>query len=109
MAFVLSVVAFFMSLLISALVIYAVTKLMGEREGFGTALVAGFIGALIYALAYHFLPGNLISGLVAGFAWLIALSKLYRIGWIKSFVIAILIWFLATLVGYFLPTLVGPF
>ncbi len=43
-----TVIVFFISLFISAIIIYVVTKLFGEKEGFGTALEAALIGAIIY-------------------------------------------------------------
>jgi len=43
-----TVIVFFISLFISAIIIYVVTKLFGEKEGFGTTLEAALIGAIIY-------------------------------------------------------------
>jgi len=33
---------------------------------------------------------------------------LYKIGWLKSLAIAIIVWILAALLNYFLPTVTGP-
>src|SRR3989304_3280247 len=49
-----TVVFFIVSLIISAIIIYVVTKLLGEKEGIGTALLAALAGAIIYALAHFF-------------------------------------------------------
>jgi hypothetical protein len=38
----------------------------------------------------------------------VALQFLYKIGWIKSLVIAVVIWIVASIVGLFLPTIGGP-
>jgi uncharacterized membrane protein len=95
--------------LVSTIVIYIVTKLMGEKEGFGKALLAAVIGTVIYALAYFVLSGNgLLAAIGGGIVWLLALRALYKVGWFRALIIAVLIWMLATVIGYFLPTLSGP-
>jgi Na+/melibiose symporter-like transporter len=105
-----TVIVFFISLVISAIIIYFVTKIFGEKEGFGTALLAAFIGAIIYAVAYYFLKPELgwLASLIGGIAWLIALGALYGIGWLKALVIAVIVWIIAAIVGIFLPTMIGP-
>ena len=105
-----TVIVFVISLIISAIIIYVVTKIFGEKEGFGTALLAAFIGAIIYAAAYYFLKPELgwLASLIGGIAWLIALGFLYGIGWLKALVIAIIVWIIAAIVGIFLPTMIGP-
>jgi hypothetical protein len=37
-----------------------------------------------------------------------ALKFFYKIGWLKSLVIAVVVWILTTIIGWFLPTLTGP-
>jgi hypothetical protein len=101
-------VGILLALLVSTLIIYVVTKLMGENEGILYALLAAIIGTLVYALTYWLLGSGLLAAVVAGIVWLLALRGLYKIGWVKALVIAVLIWILATVIGYFLPTLVGP-
>jgi hypothetical protein len=105
-----TVIVFFISLVISAIIIYAVTKIFGEKEGFGTALMTAFIGAIIYAATYYFLRPELgwLASLIGGIAWLIALGALYGIGWLKALVIAIIVWIIAAIVSFFLPTVIGP-
>ena len=106
-----TVIVFLISLIISAIIIYVVTKIFGEKEeGFGTALLAAFIGAIIYATAYYFLKPELgwLASLIGGIAWLIALGFLYGIGWLKALGIALIIWIIAAIVGIFLPTMIGP-
>jgi hypothetical protein len=39
---------------------------------------------------------------------LLALQALYSIGWIKSLVIAVVIWGVTSIIGRSLPTLIGP-
>ena len=105
-----TLIVFLISLVISAIIIYIVTKIFGEKEGFGTALLAAFIGAIIYATAYYFLKPELgwLASLIGGIAWLIALGFLYSIGWLKALGIAIIVWIIAAIVGIFLPTMLGP-
>jgi Na+/melibiose symporter-like transporter len=105
-----TVIVFLISLVISAIIIYFVTKIFGEKEGFGTALLAAFIGAIIYAAAYYFLKPELgwLASLIGGIAWLIALGFLYSIGWLKALGIALIVWVIAAIVGIFLPTMIGP-
>ncbi|MGD0817515.1 MAG: hypothetical protein ABR986_03860 [Methanomassiliicoccales archaeon] len=104
-----SVVGLLVALLVSTIIIYIVTKIMGETEGIVRALLTAVIGTLVYALAYWLLGSGLLAAVVGGFVWLFALKGLYKIGWVKALIIALLIWILATIIGYFLPTLSGPF
>jgi hypothetical protein len=103
-----SVAGLLVQLLVSTVIIYVVTKLMGEKEGFARALLAAVIGTAIYALAYFLLGNGLLAAIGGGIVWLLALRALYKIGWVRALVIAVLIWILATIIGYFLPTLSGP-
>ncbi|HLC60338.1 MAG TPA: hypothetical protein VJJ52_02830 [Candidatus Nanoarchaeia archaeon] len=99
---------FLISLVISAVVIFIAAKLFGEREGFGTAIWAALSGAIIFALVFYFVGIGWVASLVGGIAWLIALGSLYKIGWLKSLVIAVVIWVFATIVSTVLPTITGP-
>jgi Na+/melibiose symporter-like transporter len=106
-----TLIVFLISLVISAIIIYIVTKIFGEKEeGFGTAIFAAFIGAIIYAAAYYFLKPELgwMASIIGGIAWLIALGSLYSIGWLKALGIALIVWVIAAVVGIFLPTMIGP-
>lgn len=105
-----TVIVFFISLVVSAIIIYVVTKIFGEKEGFGTAVLAAFTGAIIYAATYYFLRPELgwVASIIGGIAWLIALGFLYSIGWLKALGIAIIVWIIAAVVGFFLPTVIGP-
>ncbi len=99
---------FLISLIISAFIIYVAAKLFGEKEGFGTAILAALSGAIIFGLASYFIGIGWIAALVGGIAWLIALGSLYNIGWLKSFAIAVVIWIFAMIVNLILPTIAGP-
>ncbi|MDO9097405.1 MAG: hypothetical protein Q7U60_04720 [Candidatus Methanoperedens sp.] len=108
MALLVTAVGFLLSLVISTIIIYVVTKMFGEKEGVGTAILAALIGAIIYAVAYYFLGAGFLASAIGGIAWLVALGSLYDIGWLKSLAIAVVIWIIANLVSFFLPTVIGP-
>lgn len=108
MAFSGLIIGFLISTVISAIVIYLATRLLGQSEGFGTAVLAAIAGSIIFAFVSYFMGIGWIAALVGGIVWLIALGSLYDIGWIKSVVIAFVIWLFATIVSLVLPTVVGP-
>jgi len=103
-----TLIFFLVGLIVSTIIIYAITKLFGEKEGIGTAVLAALVGAVIYALAYYFLGHGLLAALIAGFVWLLALGSLYHMGWWKALGVAIVVWIVAFVVGLILPTVVGP-
>jgi hypothetical protein len=102
------IIGFIVSLIVSTLIIFLATKLMGETEGLGTAIGAAFIGSLIFSAAYYFISSSFWAAAIGGLAWLLTLQSLYKIGWIKSAVIAIIIWLIAGVISYVLPTITGP-
>jgi hypothetical protein len=105
-----SIVVLLVELLISTIIIFAVTKLMGEGESLGRAMLAAVVGTIVYAFAYWLLGDSLMAAIVGGIFWLLALKALYKIGWVKALVIAAIIWVIASIIGLFsLPTLDGPF
>jgi hypothetical protein len=99
---------FVLALVISTIIIYIVTKFFGEKEDIKTALIAALVGTIVYTLVYYVLGNGLIAAFIAGIVWLIALQTLYSIGWVKSLIIAVVIWVVASIAGWFLPTLAGP-
>ena len=103
-----ALIGFLISLVISAVIIYLATKLLGEKEGFGTAMLAALIGTIIFAIVSYFLGLGWIAGLIGGIAWLLALGTLYNIGWIKAFVIAVVIWIFTIIVSWVIPVSVAP-
>ncbi len=103
-----AVLFFVVGLIVSAIIIFVVTRLFEVRRGFGTAFLAGLIGAIIYALAYFLLGHGLLAAVIGGFFWLLALKYLYNFGWVRALLVAIVVWFFALIVGYFLPTGIGP-
>ena len=103
-----TVIMFIVALIISAVVIYIVTKIFGETEDIKTAFIAAFIGTAIYTIIYYVIGQGLIAAFIAGIVWLVALQKLYTIGWVKSLIIAVVIWIATSIVGWVLPVLTGP-
>jgi hypothetical protein len=99
---------FVVALIISMVIIYAIARLFGEKEGLFTAFLAALVGTVIYTIVYYLLGQGLIAALIAGIFWLLALQHLYKIGWIKSLAIAVVVWIVASIVGIFLPTISGP-
>lgn len=104
-ALLLLLVLFILSWLISAFIIYFASRLAGRRQGFVTAMTAALIGSIIYAAAFFFINSSFWAALIGGFAWLFALKTLYRVGWIRSAIIAVLIWLINFVAGFFLPLL----
>src|SRR3990170_2115986 len=103
-----AVIFFVIGWIISAIIIYVVTKLFEQSEGIGTAFLAALVGAIIYALAYYFLGSGLLAAVVAGLGWLVALASLYNMSGFRALGVAIVVWIVAVIVGWFLPTILGP-
>lgn len=112
-----TVILFVLSLIISAVIIYVVTKILGETEGFSTALIAAFVGTILYTVLYYVF-GNIeeladlkwVASVLGGLGWLVALRFLYSMGWLKTIMIALIVWIVSGVVGFFLPALAttGP-
>ena len=100
-----TVVGFLVALIVSTIIIYVVTTLFGEKKSIGTAIIAAITGAVIYAVVYFLLGNGLIAAALAGIVWLIALGSLYKIGWLRAIITAVVIWIITEIVGFFLPTL----
>ena len=103
-----TIFVFLIGLFISGIIIYFVTKLLGASKGIGTAIITALVGSVVYTVSYHLLGTGWMAAIVAGIAWLIALSTLYKIGFLRSLVVSVAIWISATIVGLFLPTVSGP-
>ena len=104
----LSALTFIVGLVVSTIIIYVTIKLLGQKEGIGRAFVTALIGTLIYFVIYYIFGNGLLSSLVGGIVWLIALKVFYNIGWFKAFMMAVVVWISATVIGFFLPTVPGP-
>ena len=96
-------ISFLISWLVSALIIYAITALFEENKGGRTALVAALAGALIYGLVYLVFGNGLLAAVLGGIGWVVALAGFYKIRWLKAAVIALFVWLLAMVVSWFLP------
>lgn len=94
--------------MISTIIIFITTKLFREKEGIKVAFVTAIIGSLIYTIAYFLLGSGVLAAIVGGIAWLLSLRWLYKMGWIKSIIIAMIIWIISSVVGILLPTAPGP-
>lgn len=103
-----SLIIFVIGVIISSIIIYVVTKLFGEKQGIKTAIIAALSGAIVYSIAYFFLGNSFWAAIAGGFVWLLTLKALYNIGWLKAFVIALIVWIAAAITGNLLPTAPGP-
>jgi hypothetical protein len=103
-----TLLTFVVALIISTVIIYVIAKLFGESEGITTAFIAALIGTAVYTIVYYVIGQGLIAAFIAGIVWLLALQKLYTIGWLKSLLIAVVVWIVTSIVGWFLPALTGP-
>jgi hypothetical protein len=103
-----TLLSFVIALIISTVIIYVIAKLFGETEGITTAFLAALIGTAVYAIVYYLIGTGWIAAIIAGIVWLLALQKLYTIGWLKSLAIAVVVWIVTSIVGWFLPALTGP-
>jgi uncharacterized membrane protein len=101
-------IIFLIGLLVSGIIIYIVTKLFGESKGIVSAIVTALIGTIVYTVAYYLIETGWIAAIAAGIVWLIALGSFYKMGFLKSLVIAFVIWIFATIIGVLLPTVSGP-
>ena len=105
----LSALIFIVGLVISTIIIiYIATKLFGQKEGIGRALVTALLVQSSIFVVYYIFGNGLLSAVVGGIIWLIALKMVYNIGWFKAFVIAAVVWIAATVIGFLLPTVPGP-
>lgn len=103
-----SIALFVIGLLISTVIIYVVTKLFGEKEGIKHALAAAFTGWAVYSVVYFIFGHGFLAAVTGGIVWLFALKALYSFGWIRAFIIALIIWIISGLIGLIVPTGPGP-
>jgi len=99
---------FVIGLLISTVIIWVTTKLFWQKEGIVRAFLTALIGSAVYSIMYFVFGSGWIAAIVGGIVWLIALRALYDIGWVRAFLIAVIVWVAATVVGLLLPTAPGP-
>ncbi len=103
-----SILTFIIGIIVSTIIIYIITKLLGEKEGIKTAFFAAVIGSVVFGVVHMFTHG-LLAAAIAGIVWFFALKYLYNMGWLKTIVVAVILWVVASIVGAILPTGMGPF
>ena len=101
-------IIFLIGLFISAIIIYLITRLFGESKGIFRAIITALIGTIVYTAAYDIIETGWMAAIAAGIVWLFALVFLYKMGFLKSLIVAVAIWICATMVGVMLPTVSGP-
>ena len=87
-----SIIFFLVGLLISTVVIYLVTFLLGQRRSIKLAIFTAIIGSIVYGIAYILLGNGFLSAVLGGIAWLLALKSIYRMGWLKALIVAVIVW-----------------
>lgn len=100
-----TILSFIVALIISTVIIYYIAKWFGAKDSLTTAVLAALIGSAVYTIFYYVLGHGLLPAFIAGIVWLLVLQKLYTIGWLRAFVIALFIWIVTSIVGWFLPVL----
>ncbi len=105
----LGIISFLIGLAISTILIYIVTKLLGEKEGIKIALFAALLGSIMFGIINYIFGNGIIAAAVGGIIWLVSLKWLYSTGWLKAILIAVALWIVVVIVGTFLPTFPNPF
>jgi hypothetical protein len=100
-----TLLSFIVALIISTVIIYYIARFFGAKDSLSTAVIAALVGSAVYTLFYYVLGQGLLPAFIAGIVWLLALQKLYTIGWFRALVIAIVIWIVTSVAGMFLPVL----
>jgi hypothetical protein len=103
-----SIIIFLVGLLISTVVIYLVTLVLGQRRSLKLSFFTAIIGSIVYGISYALFGNGFLSALLGGIAWLLALKTIYRMGWLKALIVAVIVWIITTAIGTLLPTAIGP-
>jgi hypothetical protein len=103
-----SIILFLVGLLISTVIIYLITLILGQRRSIKLALFTAVIGSIVYGISYAMFGNGFLSAVLGGIAWLLALKTIYRMGWLKSLIVAVIVWIITTAIGTLLPTAIGP-
>jgi hypothetical protein len=103
-----SIIIFLVGLLISTVIIYLITLILGQKRGIKLALFAAIVGSMVYGITYAIFGNGFLSALLGGIAWLLALKTIYRMSWLKSIIVAVIVWIITTAIGSLLPTAIGP-
>lgn len=100
-----TLLSFVVALIISTVIIYYIAKWFGAKDSLTTAVIAALLGTAVYTIFYYVLGQGLLPAFIAGIVWLLALQKLYTIGWLRALAIAFVIWIVTSIAGAFLPVL----
>lgn len=100
-----TLLSFLVALIISTVIIYYIAKFFGAKDSLTTAVIAALTGTAVYTIFYYVLGQGLIAAFIAGIVWLLALQKLYTIGWFRALIIAVFIWIVTSVAGWYLPVL----
>jgi len=103
-----SIIIFLVGLLISTVLIYLITFILGQRRGIKLALFAAIVGSIVYGITYAIFGNGFLSAVLGGIAWLLALKTIYRMSWLKALIVTVIIWIITTAIGTLLPTAIGP-
>ena len=103
-AFIGSLVAFVIALLIGGLAIYISARLVVNVDDYSYAVITALIGAIAWALT-AWIP--LIGPLIALVVWIAVINWRYPGGWGKSAVIGVVAWLSALLILWFVNTILG--
>jgi hypothetical protein len=103
-----SIIIFLVGLLISTVVIYLITFILGQRRGLKLALFTAIVGSIVYGITYAIFGNGFLSAVLGGITWLLALKTIYRMSWLKSIIVAVIVWIITTAIGSLLPTAIGP-
>ena len=103
-----SIILFLVGLLISTVVIYLVTFLLGQRRSIKLALFTAIIGSIVYGISYAIIGNGFLSAVLGGLAWLLSLKTIYRMGWLRALIVAVIVWIITAIIGTLLPTAIGP-
>jgi hypothetical protein len=103
-----SIILFLVGLLISTVVIYLVTFVLGQRRSIKLALFTAIIGSIVYGVSYALMGNGFLSAVLGGIAWLLALKTIYRMSWLKALIVAVIVWIITAFIGSLLPTAIGP-
>jgi hypothetical protein len=103
-------IIFVIGLVISTIIIFAITKIFRGRTSIGKAFITAVIGALVWVIAYYLFGHGLLATVAGGIAWLLALKGIYGVSWTRAAIIAVIIWILSYFIAVALrlPTAPGP-
>ena len=85
-------VIFVIGLVISTVIIFAVTALFRGRTNIGKAFITALIGTIVWVVTYYLFGHGLLATVVGVICWLFALRGIYGLSWTRSAIVAVIIW-----------------